>query len=88
MLMRYFYHYENHINFPKFQNKDINPCKLNTITIIIINHGNKMDKPDKYIDIYLPQINQIILYQVDIIQDNDIIQFLNKRQEGQDDKKY
>ena len=47
-----------------------------------------MDKPDKYIDIYLPQINQIILYQVDIIQDNDIIQFLNKRQEGQDDKKY
>ena len=52
MLMRYFYHYENHINFPKFQNKDINPCKLNTITIIIINHGNKMDKPDKHIDIY------------------------------------
>ena len=47
-----------------------------------------MDKPDKYIDIYLPQINQIILYQVDIIQDNDIIQFLNKQQEVQDDKKY
>ena len=45
-----------------------------------------MDKPDKHIDIYLPQINQVILYQVYIIQDNDIIQFLNKQQEVHDDK--
>ena len=73
MLMRYFQHYVNPIKFTKFQNGDIN-------------HGNKMDKPDKYIDIYLPQINQVILYQIDIIQVNDIIQFLNKQQEVQDDK--
>ena len=78
MLTGYFQHYINPTNFPKFQNKDINPCKFNTIIVLIINHGNKKDKTDKYIYIYLPQINQVILYQIEIIQENDIIQCLDK----------
>ena len=62
-----------HSSIDDMQNKYINPCKFNTITVLIVNHGNKFYKPDEYIYIYLDLINQVILYQIEIIKVNDII---------------
>ena len=60
------------LTHPHAKNKERNPCKFDTVAVLIINDGNNMDQFYNIKDIVKGSINKFILYQIGIIRVNGV----------------